>query len=82
MFKLIVPLNLLKDDQTCYKITGEKPYRVKRKIHINEQIIECDKSSVFLVDNSGFTKSFSENTEVKYLCEDISDIEDMYLLNQ
>jgi hypothetical protein len=40
--KIIVPLSLLKDGMTCYKITGEKPYIISRKITIGDKIISCD----------------------------------------
>ncbi len=77
MIKLIVPLSLLPDGYNCYKITGEKEYLVKRKITIDSQVIECDESSVFLV-SGGYIKSYSSDTEVKYIASDLLEVENLY----
>ena len=77
MIKIIIPLSLLKDDMTCYKITGNKPYVVKRRVKVDEQEFICDKSSVFLVDNSGITKSYSSEFEVKFITEELEVIQDL-----
>lgn len=70
MIKVIVPVSMLKDNQVCYKITGSKQYIVKRIIRIDEQIISCDDSSVFLCID-GFIKSYSSEFEVRVDCQDL-----------
>jgi hypothetical protein len=79
--KLIVPVSRLKDGMVCYKITGEKRYVVRRKIFVGDTAIEADKSSVFLladIGGSNYIKAYSSDTEVRYQCNSISEVEELF----
>jgi|WetSurMetagenome_2_1015567.scaffolds.fasta_scaffold662308_1 hypothetical protein len=74
MIKIILPLSRIKDNQICYKITGSKPYTVKRTINIDNQKFECSHGGAFLCDNSGFIKSYSASEEFLILCENLEEL--------
>lgn len=78
MIKIIVPVGYLKDGMVCYKITGTKPYTVKRIIMIDGKNFVCHDTAVFLLDKSGVIQSYSSDFEVKYIAEDIEDIKRLY----